>query len=155
MDRSEHVKQVHEWVEKNMQRFSMPTFLVIDDIEFDSARFGGSFSLQLDDVKMEDKFDFSIGIDGKYHHSVPMFVSPLGAPASFPAIELSVETGKAITQALNQMLPKMLAFGLHPVSKQFINSCTPISERILDKSAIQPLNELIASGNARIELRFD
>jgi hypothetical protein len=104
---------------------------------------------------MEDKFDFSIGIDGNYHYSVPMFVSPLGAPASFAAIELSPETRKAITQALNQMFPKILPFGLHPVSKQFINSHTPISERILDKSAIQPLNELIASGNARIEVRFD
>jgi hypothetical protein len=155
MDRSDHVKQVHDWVEKNMQRFSTPTFLVIDDIKFDSARFGGSFSLQLDDVKMEDKFDFSFGIDGKYHYYIPMFVSPLGAPASFPAIELSIETGEAISKALNQMFPKMLPFGLHPVSKQFINSRTPISERILDKSSIKPLKQLIDSGKARIELHFD
>jgi hypothetical protein len=155
MDRSEHVKQVHEWVEKNMQRFSTPKYLVIDDIEFDWADFGGSFSLQLDEVKIEEKFDLSLGIDGKYYNCVPIFGSPLGAPASFAAIELSVETGEAITKALNQMFPKMLPFGLHPVSKQFINSRTPVSERILDKNSIKPLKKLITSGKARIKIHLD
>lgn len=155
MDRSEHVKQVHDWVEKNMQRFSTPKHLVIDDIEFDWAYFGGSFSLQLDDVKIEERFALSLGVDGKYYYCVPIFCSPLGAPASYAAIELSIETGEAISKALNQMFPKMLPLGLHPVSKKFINSGTPIGERILDKSSIKPLKKLIASGKARIELHFD
>lgn len=35
MDGAEHVREVHEWVEKNMQRFSTPKCIVIDGIKFD------------------------------------------------------------------------------------------------------------------------
>jgi hypothetical protein len=155
MDTSEHVKKVHEWVAENVQAFSTPKTLVVDEIEFDWKCFSGSFSLKLDDIEIDEKFDFSLGIDGMYHYFTPMFTSPLGAPASFAAIELSEETDVAITNSLNQIFPRMAAFGLHPVSKQFINSSTPISERILDKASIESTKELIESGKARIEINLD
>lgn len=155
MDRSDHVKKVHEWVEKNKQSFSTPKTIVLDEIEFDWEEFDGSFSLQLDDIRINERYDLSLGIDGKYEYSGPMFISPLGAPASFAAIELTDETEVAITNALNQMLPKMAAFGLHPVTKEFINRSTPLSSRILDKAGIESLKQLISSGKARIELQLD
>lgn len=155
MDRSEHIKKVHEWVAENRQTFSTPKTIVMDEIEFDWRYFSGSFSLKLDNIKIDEKFDFSLGIDGMYHHSTPMFTSPLGAPASFTAIELSKETHAAITNSLNQIFPRMAAFGLHPVSKQFINSSTPIGERILDKASVESTKQLIESGKARIEINLD
>jgi hypothetical protein len=68
-------------------------------------------------VDSRERPAFSIGIDGKYYYCVTFFCSPLGARASYAAIDLIIETGTAITNALNQMFPKMLPFGLSPVSK--------------------------------------
>ena len=111
--------------------------------------------LKLDDIRIEEKFNFSLSIDGMYHYCIPMFVSPLGAPASFGAVELSEETHTAITNALSQIFPRMAAFGLHPVSKEFINSSTLISDRTVDKAEIESVKQLISSGQARIELLLD
>ena len=154
MDRSEHVKKVHEWVETNKQRFPTPKSMVIDEIEFEWKHFSGSFLLKLDDTKIEERFSFSLGIDGKYGYCVPIFGSPLGAPASFAAVELSDETDMAITQALNNFFPKIVGFGLHPISREFINSSTPIGKRIIDEAAFQKCKDLIASGQSRIEINL-
>ena len=94
MDRSEHVKKVHEWVETNKQRFPTPKSMVIDEIEFEWKHFSGSFLLKLDDTKIEERFSFSLGIEGKYGYCVPIFGSPLGAPASFAAVEAAFQKCK-------------------------------------------------------------
>jgi len=152
MDRSEHVKKVHEWVEDNKQRFSTPKKIMIDEIEFDWKYFSGSFSLKLDEIRIKERYSLSLEIDGRYNYSGPMFISPMGAPASFEAISLTKETDAAIKKAINQLFPRMAAFGLHPVSQKFINSSTPINERILDQVATEKLKQLIQTGEAKIEV---
>ena len=41
-----------------------------------------------------------------------MFCSPLGAPASYPAVELTDETRSEIQVALESVLPRMKALGV-------------------------------------------
>jgi hypothetical protein len=152
MDSSEHVRKVHQWVAENVQKFSTPKTLIINQIEFDWKDFCGSFALTLDQTAIKERFSISLGIDGRYTFSGPLFVSPLGAPASFGAIELSDETEIAITKALNQFFPKMLAFGLHPDTQKSIDRSTPIQERVLDHQAIERCQKQITSGTAQITL---
>ena len=152
MNKNGHREEVRKWLEENVITFDTPQAITIDNIQFDSSKFEGSFSVCLDEIRLKDRFDISLGIDGLTTWHGPMFTSPLGAPASYSAIELPDVVCHAISKALNQLFPKMAAFGLHPTTGQFINSSTPLSERVLDVSGLDKTVQLIKGGKASVKI---
>ena len=93
------------------------------------------------------KFAFTIGLDGEdvegcsYHVDqsglpqliVPMFCSPLGAPASYPAVEFTEETVDVIRDLLKSILPRLHRMGWHPDLNTFIDWGTPYEDRLVDR----------------------
>jgi len=155
MTSSARIEEVQKWLKENVQSFSTPQKIIIDEIDFDWDDLSGGFSLQLDEIRVSERYSLSVGIDGRYEYGGPMYVSPLGAPASYRAISLTDETELAISNALNNFFPRMAAFGLHPITKEFINSSTPVRHRIVDHAAIEHLKQLIANHQARIEVSLN
>jgi hypothetical protein len=62
--------------------------------------------------------------------SVPLFHSPLGAPASYAAIELTTNTQSAVTAAVRSLLPRLMPLGINPKTKEWITTSTPLQARI-------------------------
>lgn len=76
-------------------------------------------------------------------YSVPLFHSPLGAPASYAAIELSAATQSAVYTAVRSLLPQLLPLGINPKTKEWITRATPLEARITDRPAfIEALDRL-------------
>ena len=126
----DQVEEVEGWLSENVRVFDEPNTVTLSQFDVDWHRFSGSFCLSLDETVIEERISFSVGADGTASYSLPMFHSPLGAPASYNAYEFSKNTRLAISKALDLTIPRLLGAGRHPVTKKEITINSPISERI-------------------------
>ena len=62
--------------------------------------------------------------------SGPIFVSPLGAPASYSAVDMTDNTSKAILEGLKLTFPKLKPCGKNRDTGIEITYHSPISDRI-------------------------
>jgi hypothetical protein len=66
-----------------------------------------------------------------------MFHSPLGAPATYPAIESTDETRRAIDEGLRGTLPRLHGCGIVRATGNEIHFATPIDERVVDREQFE------------------
>ncbi|MEI6320075.1 MAG: hypothetical protein WCS09_16280 [Pseudomonadota bacterium] len=130
----EHLQRVRHWLSENVQNPETPNAIEISDVFFDWNNLRGSFKLSLDDIPLADRFEIGIEITGRITIAAPMFVSPLGAPASYAAVNLSKRTEAAIYDALQDVFPKIRPFGWNKDIDLIIDSTTPFKKRIIDQS---------------------
>ena len=100
-----HVEQVMAWLEENVQVFLEPEAVTLSEFSVNWEDFSGDFNLSLDDVMLSRKVGFGLEASGKTRFYMPMFYSPLGAPASYAAIEITEKTRQAILTGLRQTFP--------------------------------------------------
>ncbi len=127
-----HLEQVREWLAKNVVVPPTPKQVTVSSIRFDWKRLSGTFVLALDNLVFQEPFDVRMDITGRPTFTPPMFTSPLGAPASYPAIRIDQNTEKAVIAALVQAFPKVRAYGLHKDLDLIIDGFSPFEERIID-----------------------
>ena len=138
MERDEHIQAVNKWLDDNVLVCETPTAVDISDFQLRPDSFSGSFQVALDGVKLSDRFSFGLGGNGKPDLFFPMFHSPLGAPASYAAVELTSETALAIKRLLESALPKMKALGYNRATGEMVFRTTHSdSARIVDKAAYE------------------
>ena len=121
-----------------------PQEVTLFDFEVNWTSWRGSFQVKFDDETYADRLEFSIGITGVPHYTVPSFTSPLGVPASYAAMEMTASTRDAITRALNKTLPKFTPLGRNRETGIEITYQTPMSRRIAEsaiKEAKKTINE--------------
>ena len=134
LDTREHVKKVQEWLEENVESFPTPGTVTLSAFQIDADRYSGSFFVSLDGNKIPDRFRFGLGSNGKPELFFPMFHSPLGAPASYAAVELTYKTETAIKNLLTEILPKMKPLGLNRGTGEMVLATTHSdSDRIVNK----------------------
>ena len=139
MNTEEHIKAVWKWLDENVQVFETPQSVTVSNFQIKTSRFSGSFDVHLDDVKLSERFSFGLGAHGKPDLFFPMFHSPLGAPASYVAIELTPQTTSAIKELLADVLPKMKALGLNRETGELIFHTTHTDfDRVIDKVGYEP-----------------
>ena len=80
---------------------------------------------------------------GRLTFSPPLFHSPLGAPATYIAIELTANTKQAVTAAVQGLLPKLLPLGINPKTKEWVTTSTPLHDRIVDMADFETAFERI------------
>ena len=136
-NQSKHMLAVEQWLEDNVKIYHTPATVTLRAFDIDWSCLSGTFSLLLDQVEVPDRFRFSLDIAGRSTFHMPMFHSPLGAPASYCAIELSTQTIAAIQLGLDRTLPKMKPYGRNPVTGQIIDSSTPFAHRFVDEKAYE------------------
>ena len=115
----------------------------MSDFKFDFKDFQGSFKLKLDSDVMKERFSFGIEIDGRYKIYPPLFISPLGVPASYSSIELTEETEIEIKKLLNNYFPKVKPFGIDRETGQLITGSTSMEDRLFDPDGVEIVKEEI------------
>jgi len=126
----QHLEAVWAWLDENTVTVPEPNTVTLYDFRVDWSSWSGSFRIKFDDVLHEDRFQFSDNGTGKVRFSLPMFVSPLGAPASYPALEISKRTREAIQRALDTTFPKITPHGRNRKTGIETTVSTPITDRL-------------------------
>jgi hypothetical protein len=150
--RSDHVRQVFEWLEKNVKVYPAPSRVRLWNFKVDWTALRGSFCVALDGVELEEPLRFGLDLGGQVDFYLPVFTSPLGAPASYDAIELTAETQRAITRALRSVIPRIRGAGLDWVSGQFTTAHDSVSSRVLDPAAWEAAQRLLSDSSYTIEV---
>ena len=146
-ERIEHIAQVKAWLDENVIEYPTPAKVTLSDFQVDWLNITGSFALALDEVQVPYRFKFALGDNGRLRYFMPMFHSPLGAPASYGAVEFTDEARQAISEGLSILVPRFASFGLHPVTREFIHQYTPLAERVLDPEGLEIAQRLLSSSN--------
>lgn len=128
--RQEHISEVHQWLEQNVKVYTTPKVVTLSAFEIDWEKLSGTFEVSFDNEPLEQRMYFYLEPSGKVAYAKPMFVSPLGAPASYAAIELTKETEEAILKGLHETIPSVKECGTDHDTGEEIQSSTPLSKRI-------------------------
>ena len=96
------------------------------------------------------------GADGWPTVSPPMFTSPLGAPASYAAIELSGELNAAMRAKMREIFPRIAPFGRNrKTGVEFTMHNSTVEDRIIDHEAYQNTVAQIESGGLRVTVQLN
>lgn len=129
-----HRQEIQQWLEDNVQSYSTPQRVTLKQFDVNWQELSGVFSVELDGLQLPTKFRFQLEASGKTSVRLPMIHSPMGAPASYRAVEITEATEAAIAKALHQTIPRIRGCGVDPKTGQQIAFHTPVSERIVDQS---------------------
>ena len=132
----ERIEAVRQWLEENVRVYLTPTSITVRNIELDPERFSGTATLLIGDELPGEDLSLHLGATGWLSYSPPMIHSPLDVPASYLAFELTKNTQRAVSTAVQNLLPRLLPLGLHPVTKEWITISTPLHQRVLDLSEL-------------------
>ena len=143
---TDHLEKVREWLELNVHVPPKPKKVTLSEITFDWNSGRGSFVLNLDEHPVKDPFRIYVEMNGQMAFIPPLYVSPLGAPASYAAIKLDEATEQAIKSALGRVFPKLLAYGRHKGREAYIDALTPLGDRVVDVQEFNEKRALIESG---------
>ncbi len=155
----DRLKALDEWLDKNVRCSPTPALVTLSAFQVNWKNLSGSFALELDGTVLEDRFDFGLDVAGRPHLFSPMFVSPLGVPASFPAIHLTSATEAAILEALRSFLPSVMPLGRDPRTGKELTMLTPMEERVVEpeklRKAMRDLEDptwTISAGTSSLDL---
>ena len=144
---NEKIEKLRNWLRGHVVSPSTPKVVVLSNIDFDWKELSGSFNVTLDNLRLISGFRFSVDISGKYQISPPMYVSPMGVPASYPSIELTEETTNEITKLINDFFPKVKPLGIDKETGVFIYRNVPMSDRVVDREELNwVVDELSTEG---------
>ena len=151
----DHIQEVQEWLDKNVRLYSNPNKLRLHSFTFDQLNDEGNFCVNFDDEDAET-FSFRLGgSDGYTKIYTPAYHYPLGAPASYQAIELTDKTRRLIEEAVRQIFPRIRPFGRNRETGKHTDQQTPVEDRIIDAAKHQKTIAAISEGNIRIEIDMD
>ena len=119
-----------EWLEANVTDHSEPKNVVLSYFEVDWTDLQGTFTLFLDSTMIEPRIKFSLDSTGWIRFWIPMHHSPLGAPASYPMLNFTDSTNKAIKKALKEIFGHFRPFGLNKDISKLITANSPLLERV-------------------------
>ena len=126
----DHIEAVAAWLEENVDTPPTPKSLTLHDIKIDRmSPLSGGFTARLDGTDFAD-CKFSTQQNGHFGFSPPMYFSPLGAPASYAAVEFTTITVQAMIAALHSVVPPVKPLGIDRQSSELITMHTPFDERI-------------------------
>jgi hypothetical protein len=138
-----HVQAVNEWLKANIRVYPEPAHITLRQIQFNPKTLSGSALLVLGNEVTGESLSLRMSETGWLTFSVPLFHSPLGAPASYAAIELTTNTQSAVTAAVRSLLPRLMPLGINPKTKEWITTSTPLQARISDASELMGALERI------------
>jgi len=92
-------------------------------------------------------------MNGQYEIYPPLFVSPMGVPASYPSIELTDETKIMIEELLNNFFPKVKPLGIDRETGEFITRNTPMVKRLIDIDSLESIKEEVMEEG--FQLKFE
>lgn len=139
----EHIQAVREWLQKNVRVYPTPSTIALRHIRLDRKELRGEALLLIGNALPGEELSLWMSESGWLTFGLPLFHSPLGAPATYVAIELSKNTEQAVAALVKGLLPRLLPFGINPKTKEWVTTSTPLQERITDTSEFNTALERI------------
>ena len=131
----DHIKAVAAWLDEHVKTPPTPRVLTIHDIQINSLdEPRGSFTARLDGTEFTG-CTFTTAQNGRFEFCPPMYFSPLGAPASYAAVEFTADTIQAMLNALHSVVPPVKPLGIDREDGGLITMHTPFEDRIRDVEA--------------------
>ena len=128
-----HLEAVRQWLSDNVVKIDDAAAIAVVDITYDPQTFRGCFVITADGVLLDGEWRFWLGdADGHTHISPPMFISPLGAPASYEAVEISDEQFASVLAQIRAVFPRIA-----PLGKRFTFLNSTVADRIIDWQAYE------------------
>jgi len=125
-----HLEEVSAWLEENIKVYLEPNTVTLSSFQVDWSNFSGEFKVAFDNVVLPEDFRFGLEASGKTMFYMPMFHSPLGAPASYAAIEITENTKTAIMSGLRKTFPRLKGAGLDKETGREITFHTHPADRV-------------------------
>lgn len=145
--RRSHVQAVRAWLDEHVRVYPTPSHITLRQIELDRNELCGKAMLYLGDASAGEELTLRLSETGWLSFSLPLYHSPLGAPATYGAVELTARTERAVTAAVQGLLPRLVSLGIHPKTRQWVTTSTPLHERIIDVDAFNAaLDRVTRSG---------
>ncbi len=139
----DHIQAVSEWLQKNVRVYSTPSTITLRQIRLDRKELRGEALLLIGDALPSEELALWMSETGWLTFSPPLYHSPLGAPATYGAIELTKNTEQAVATAVQGLLPRLLPLGVNPKTEEWVTTSTPLQERITDVSVFSAAFERI------------
>ena len=139
----DHIQAVREWLQKNVRVYPTPSTIALRHIRLDRKELRGEALLLIGNALPGEELTLWMSESGRLTFSPPLFHSPLGAPATYGAIELTKNTEEAVAAAVQGLLPRLLPLGINPKTKEWVTTSTPLPERITDASEFNAAFERI------------
>ena len=98
---SSHLEAVMRWLDENQIHLDQPNSVTVKDFVVETEDHA-SFTLVLDDKPYPERFECDTGLVEFDPLRLPIYCSPLGAPASYPVYDLTTATYCAVNNALRQ-----------------------------------------------------
>jgi len=147
---------VQNWLAENVRVVTHANELTLCDFTYNPKNDSGEFAIRVDGELLDGRWRFWLdGADGWPTVGPPMFTSPLGAPASYTAIELSGELNAAMRAKMREIFPRIAPFGRNrKTGAEFTNLNSRVADRIIDHEAYQNTVAQIESGNLRVTVQL-
>ena len=150
-----HLKQIEAWLDENVTVYENVTLVTMHTFEIDWDKMNGSFFIMVDDQACDIRFHFySLTATGKTEVNMPMFHSPLGAPASYAAIEISEKIMDRMASTLTKAMPSIKPLGLDKATGKTLTFYNPTSERLPPAHEIKAARDIMSQPNFLITLDF-
>ena len=149
--------EVQNWLAENVRVITHANEFTLYDFAYNPKNHSGKFSVSVDGEELEGRWRFWLG-DGDGWPTVgpPMFTSPLGAPASYAAIELSDELYAAMRAKMREIFPRIAPFGRNrKTGVEFTMHNSTVEDRIIDHEAYQNTVAQIESGGLRVTVQLN
>jgi len=98
---SSHLEAVMRWLDENQIHLDQPNSVTVKDFVVETEDHA-SFTLILDDKPCPERFECDTSLVEFDPLRLPIYCSPLGAPASYPVYDLTTATYCAVNNALRQ-----------------------------------------------------
>ena len=150
---ADHLDDVLKWLECNVRRYQTPESVSLSGFEVEWSKLSGTFDVSFDGVRLPERLKFSLSESGWVEFRLPVFHSPLGAPASYTAVEMSEETSRAIRDALRMAVPRIRPCGLDRESGCLTYFYTPVSERIVNSAVFEVAKQTLSDREFSVSVK--
>lgn len=141
----ESPEAVFAWLEENVRVYEPTSTVELAKFAWSPRdSYGGTFAVRFDDGAASERYDFYADGAGHIQIRPPLYTSPLGAPATYGAVEISGSASAALLKGIRSLVPRLKPYGLERATGQHIDARTPLSDRFLT-----PLEDVKATVLAR------
>lgn len=151
----QHLEEIRIWLDENVTVYDDVRTVTLHTFEIDWEKLNGSFHIAVNGEECEMPFRFAcLTATGKPEVYRPMFHSPLGAPASYAAINISERIIERMASTIGKFMPSIKPLGLDKESGKVMTFQTPQHERLPSTAEIQAAKDITSQPNFSIKLDF-
>jgi hypothetical protein len=154
-DIKQHLVEIRAWLDENVTVYDDVQTVTLHNFEIDWEKLNGSFRIIVNEKDCEMPFRFAcLTATGKPEVYRPMFHSPLGAPASYAAVDISERIIDRMISTIAKFMPSIKPLGLDKESGKILTFQTPQHERLPSVAEIQAAKDIVSQPDFLIKMDF-